>query len=62
MASGDGDRSGEVGPSDKSPLWESQAATKGYIYSDFNLDGESDNNDKDDSWLPNIGKGSHVPN
>lgn len=62
MVSGDGDRDGVVGSDDKSGLWESEAGTEGYIYSDYNLDQQSNNIDKDDYWVPNIGKGSQVPN
>ncbi len=62
MFSGDGDRSGTIGTGDKSTLWETQAGTKGYIYSDYNLDSQSNNIDKDDYWVPNIGQGSQVPN
>ena len=62
MAGGDGNRDGQVGFSDKITLWEIEAGTKGYLPSDFNLDSESNNQDKDDIWLPNIGQGSQVPN
>jgi PKD repeat protein len=62
MISGDGDRNKTIGTGDKSPLWEDQAGTRAYQYSDYNLDGQSDNSDKDDKWVPNIGKGCQVPN
>jgi len=62
MFSGDGDQNGNIGPGDKSATWGNQAGTKGYIYSDYNLDSESNNIDKDEYWLPNNGKGSQVPN
>jgi len=62
MISGDGDRNKTIGNGDKSPLWEDQAGTRAYQYSDYNLDGQSDNSDKDDKWVPNIGKGCQVPN
>lgn len=62
MISGDGNRNGSIEIGDKSPLWENEAGTKGYIFSDYNLDSESNNIDKDNFWLPNIGKGSQVPN
>lgn len=61
MFSGDGDRNGLIGVGDKSLTWENQAGTAGYIFSDYNLDGESNNIDKDDYWLPNINKESQVP-
>ena len=62
MFSGDGDHNGSIGTGDKSSTWENQAGTNGYISSDYNLDSESNNIDKDDFWFPNIGKGSQVPN
>ncbi|MEZ5082280.1 MAG: hypothetical protein R2750_02320 [Bacteroidales bacterium] len=62
MTGGDGNHDNLVNTSDKSPLWEGEAGEQGYLDSDFNLDGESNNKDKDDIWFPNIGKGSQVPN
>jgi subtilisin family serine protease len=62
MVSGDSDRDGVIGMGDKSGLWESEAGTEGYIFSDYNLDRQSNNIDKDSFWGPNIGKGSQVPN
>ncbi|MEZ5082647.1 MAG: PKD domain-containing protein [Bacteroidales bacterium] len=62
MFSGDGDRNGTIGDGDKSSTWENQAGTAGYIFSDYNLDSESNNIDKDDYWVPNIGEGTQVPN
>ena len=61
MAGGDGDRNGQIGITDKSPLWENEAGIRGYLPSDYNLDSESDNKDKNDVWLPNNGMGSQVP-
>jgi subtilisin family serine protease/PKD repeat protein len=61
MFSGDGDGDGIIGSGDKSPGWKSQAGTSGYIMSDYNLDTESNNIDKAEYWMPNIGKGSQVP-
>lgn len=62
MRSGDGDHNGLINNGDKSASWDNQAGTKGYIYSDYNLDAESNNIDKDEFWLPNTGEGSQVPN
>jgi PKD repeat protein len=61
MFSGDGDRSGTIEIEDKSDSWESEAGEAGYIFTDYNLDGQSNNIDKDEYWLPNIGKGTMVP-
>ncbi len=62
MFSGDGNSDGNINSGDESPTWESQAGTAGYIKSDYNLDTESNNIDKTEYWMPNIGKGSQVPN
>ena len=61
MYGGDGNRDGMIDVSDRSPLWENEAGTSGYHESDFNLDGESNNQDKNDCWLPNQGEGSQIP-
>jgi hypothetical protein len=62
MFSGDGDHNGSIGDGDKSSTWEDQSGTRGYLFSDYNLDSESNNIDKDDFWVPNNGKGTQVPN
>jgi len=61
MFSGDGDHDGTISIGDKSSTWENQAGTSGYIFSDYNLDGESNNIDKDEYWFPNIDESSQVP-
>jgi len=61
MYSGDAQPNGTVNNADKLE-WEGQAGTTGYKASDLNLDTHIDNVDKNDNWLPNIGKGTHVPN
>lgn len=61
MFSGDGTADGIVNANDKSILWENETGTNGYIPSDYNLDGESNNIDKDEFWLPNISKECQVP-
>jgi PKD repeat protein len=62
MYSGDGDKSGLINTADKYPLWDLNAGTKGYMQSDYNLDSQSNNLDKDNYWVPNFGKGTQVPN
>ena len=62
MMGGDGNRDGDVTETDKFPVWESQSGTQGYLESDYNLDTQSDNKDKDDIWAPNLGKGNQVLN
>ncbi|MCB0805357.1 MAG: PKD domain-containing protein [Bacteroidales bacterium] len=62
MFSGDADRDGVVGTDDKSTIWQNNAGTDGYNFSDYNLDSQTDNADKNDFWVPNIGEGTQVPN
>ncbi len=61
MFGGDGDRNGTINSIDKSAIWTIQAGAGGYIESDYNLDSQSNNQDKNDIWLPNEGKASQVP-
>ena len=61
MAAGDSDGNGLIGLPDKDDGWEIQAGESGYYSGDFNLDVQVDNIDKDDYWLPNVGKGAQVP-
>jgi PKD repeat protein len=61
MNGGDGNRDGNVLNSDKTPLWETQSGTHGYLESDYNLYSQSDNKDKDDIWEPTLGTGSLIP-
>jgi PKD repeat protein len=61
MYSGDGDGNGVINTEDKSDNWENQAGSRGYVEGDYNLDTETNNIDKDEYWIPNIGKGSQVP-
>lgn len=42
-------------------LWKSQAGKSGYMQQDGNMDGEVNNTDKNNYWLPNNGKSCHVP-
>jgi hypothetical protein len=62
MFGGDGNKNGSVELTDESPLWETSAGTKGYLGTDYNLDSQSNNKDKDDIWAPNIGAGTQIPN
>jgi hypothetical protein len=39
----------------------SEVGTSGYLSSDVNMDGQSNNQDKNDMWVPNNGKSSKVP-
>jgi hypothetical protein len=60
MVCGDGNSDNAVNSNDKTN-WMIQAGLQGYLGSNFNLDGNVNNIDKDDSWLPNNEFGGQVP-
>ncbi len=60
MISGDFNSDGTINALDKS-LWNSQAASHGYLNSDCNLDSETDNKDKNDYFVPNLSRQSQIP-
>jgi len=60
MYSGDVNANGVVDFADKT-AWENQAGNAGYLSGDLNLDSQTDNNDKNDLWLPNDGESCQVP-
>ncbi len=62
MFGGDANHDGSVNINDMSPVWENEAGKQGYNYSDHNLDGQTNNQDKDDIWVPNQTRSSKVPN
>ena len=62
MYGGDGDANSAIEPADETNIWEPQAGSTGYKQGDFNLDGEINNPDKNDSWAENLGETSQVPN
>ncbi len=61
MIAGDADANGTIQTEDKSITWNMSAGNPGYLSADLNLDGQADNRDKNDFWLPNLGKGTQVP-
>jgi hypothetical protein len=61
LITGDGNGTGLIAPGDKTNVWSLQAGEYGYLESDYNLDGQADNVDKDDYWLPNNGAYSLIP-
>jgi PKD repeat protein/endonuclease/exonuclease/phosphatase family metal-dependent hydrolase len=61
MFAGDADASGLVNSADKTSFWNLQAAKRGYLKSDLNMDTQANNKDKNDYWRPNQGAGSQVP-
>jgi len=61
MYGGDANADGTVNSADKT-LWSNGAGTTSYILSDFNLDSQTNNNDKNDIWIDNEGVSSEIPN
>jgi hypothetical protein len=61
MYGGDAAPDGLIDSGDKS-VWKNEAGTAGYLQSDFNMDTQVDNNDKNDVWVPNETTGTQVPN
>ena len=61
MFSGDGDGNGMVQTNDKTLVWSVNAGKTGYFVSDFNLDRQTNNVDKNEKWYPNLNKVSLVP-
>ncbi|MEZ5083861.1 MAG: hypothetical protein R2750_10490 [Bacteroidales bacterium] len=63
MVSGDanGDSYIDIDNSDKILVWNILVGENGYLEADFDLDGEVDNQDKNEYWLPNLGTGTFVP-
>ncbi|MCF8403887.1 MAG: hypothetical protein K9H58_08080 [Bacteroidales bacterium] len=60
MVAGDVNADGIVDSSDKT-IWHSQSGNKGYYKTDMNMEGEVNNQDKNDKWYPNIGIESQLP-
>jgi GH18 family chitinase len=61
MMSGDGDGNGTVNLNDKTLIWALKAGKTGYFTSDFNLDRQTNNKDKNEKWWPNLNKSTMVP-
>ncbi len=61
MVSGDADANNVIDMNDKSIDWSMNAGEQGYLPTDFNMDGQTDNPDKNDAWLDNITKESQIP-
>ena len=60
MLGGDGYPDEFIDDLDKD-LWTTQAGSAGLKASDYNMDTQVDNKDKNDVWVPNDGKGTKVP-
>ncbi|MEZ5196178.1 MAG: hypothetical protein R2764_07205 [Bacteroidales bacterium] len=61
MISGDADGNGIVNVNDKNLNWIPQSGKKGYKSSDFNLNTQVENNDKNDYWRINLNRESQIP-
>lgn len=61
MYGGDADASGTVDMDDLDLNWDNNAGTQGYQGSDLNMNGQSNNPDKNDVWEPNQNIESQVP-
>jgi hypothetical protein len=61
IISGDGNGNGFIGQPDILNVWNTQAAEFGYKEGDFNLDGQVNNMDKNDYFVPNFSLGSFIP-
>jgi len=60
MFAGDGNKDGEINQDDKT-IWTTEAGQNGYFFTDYNLDGQNDNPDKNDFLISNLGKESQIP-
>ena len=60
MASGDGMSDGYINLNDVNFSWAADAGKTGYHVGDFNMNGQTDNRDKNDVWLNNNGYSSFV--
>ena len=60
LVGGDADANGTIGASDKT-AWASEAGSNGYTGSDFDMNTQVNNVDKNDIWVENNTKTSQVP-
>jgi hypothetical protein len=60
MVAGDANGSGELNAADNN-LWKTNAGKNGYLPTDYNMDVQANNLDKNDYYVPNINYESQVP-
>ena len=60
MFGGDANADSNINTDDKS-IWENQVGTKGYQPSDFDMDGQVNNPDKNEFYVPNFEKSAQLP-
>jgi len=61
MIAADSNADGIIDENDLFNGWNIDGGKKGYFFSDFNMDSEINNIDKDDFWYPNLEKTDAVP-
>ena len=61
MIGGNGDANSAVDMVDKTSVWMIETGLQGYLSGDFTLDGQVNNQDKNDVWVGNLGKGYPLP-
>lgn len=61
MPGGDENGDGYIDATDKA-AWTTDAGTEGYQSSDFDLNNQVDNQDKNETWVENTAQSSQVPN
>jgi len=60
MFAGDADADGMIDAADRL-MWVTEAGIQGYAPADLNLDGQVNNPDKNNIWVPNNGTNCQVP-
>jgi hypothetical protein len=61
MIGGNGDANSAIDLIDKTSVWMIEAGLQGYLFGDFTMDGQVNNQDKNDVWGGNLGKTSVLP-
>jgi hypothetical protein len=61
MIAGDANADNAISFADKTSFWNIIAGRKGYLSSDFDMNSQVTNRDKNDYWLPNLGSSSVLP-
>jgi len=61
MVGGDANFNGQIQHTDDVDFWRLQSGGAGYLESDYDCDGQVQNNDRVWIWSPNVGRGTQVP-
>jgi len=61
MFAGDANADNVINDLDKTGSWLTEAGLSGYLSSDLNFDGQSNNVDKNDLWQANFNEQCQVP-